>query len=108
MAFPLFRHHDAAQRWVSMKANAEEIPHFALVKVRRRPDAGNAVNAWLDAFDGRDKPYAVLQAVRQDVVGHLEARFAGIPVHAGYIFQEVVAGSFYGQTGAANLIACDG
>src|SRR5580698_3850242 len=91
-----------------MKANAEEIPYLALIKIRRRPDGSNTVNAGVDAFDGRDKPYAILKTVRQDMVSHLKARFARIPIDAGDVFQEVIARGFYGLTGAANLIARNG
>src|SRR6202000_3433673 len=108
MAVPLFRHHDAAQFWMTVEAHAEKVPHFALVVVRRGPDGSDAVDAGVNAFYRRDQAYTLFQSVRKDVIGHLKSWFAGIPVDTGDIFEEVITGSFYDLACSADFIADDG
>src|SRR5438270_8743690 len=44
MAFPVFRHHDAAEVRMAKKAHAEQIEQLALKKVYRRPDRGDRLD----------------------------------------------------------------
>ena len=58
-------------------------------------------------FDHHMQADALLQLVGKDVVRDLEARLAGIPVHAGDVFEEVVAGVLQRAAGGANRVRGD-
>src|ERR1700693_2730790 len=107
MAFPLIGHHDATQVGVTAEAYSEQIPNFALIEVGRWPFGSNAFHFWLEAIDHDAEAEAFLQAVGEDVIGHLEAWFAGVPVHAGDVDQEVIAGGFEGAAHWAEVVAVD-
>src|SRR5580700_8937937 len=107
MALPLVGQHDAAQVGVTAKAHAEKVPDLALVEIGGRPFGGNAGYFWIEATDQDAKPKALLEAVGQDVVGHLKARLAGIPVHAGDVRQKVIAGLLQGPADRADIVALD-
>jgi hypothetical protein len=107
MAIPFLGQHDAAQARMSVEAHAEQVPHFALVEIGRRPNRDDAVNGRVDARDHRLQPDALLQLVGKDVVRDLEARLPRIPVDAGDVFEEVVSGALESATDAANGIGGD-
>src|SRR5271163_3113665 len=94
MAFPLIGHHDAAQVGMAAEAYSEQIPNFTLVEVGRWPFGSNAFHFCVEAIDHDAEAEALLEAVGKDVIGHLEAWFAGIPVHTGDVDQEVIACGF--------------
>src|SRR6185437_2023143 len=80
---------------------------FALIEVSRRPDGNDAVDLEVHAVDWRREPHTSLQVERKDVIDDLEARFGGVVVHAGDIFEEVVAGLLYQRSGSADVLAGD-
>src|ERR1700693_2034288 len=107
MAFPLIGHHDAAQVGMAAEAYSEQIPNFALIEVGRWPFGSDAFHFRLEGIDQDAEAEALLEAVGKDVIGHLEAWFAGIPVHAGDVDQEVIARGFEGAAHRAEVVAVD-
>src|SRR3981081_3530310 len=91
MPIPVLRHHDAAQVGMAAKVNAEQVEDLALVKVRRGPDRGDAVECRIAAVETDDETKPLFQRHREYVVGNLKARLRGIPVHGSDVFEEVVA-----------------
>ena len=51
---------------------------------------------------------ALLQRVREDVIGDLEAGLGGVPVDGGDVFEEVVAGGLEGLAGRDDVLGGDG
>ena len=45
--------------------------------------------------------------MREDVIGDLEARFGGVPVDGGDVFEEVVASLLHGLAGCDDVLAGD-
>src|SRR5271163_3962139 len=107
MAFPLIGHHDAAQVGMAAEAYSEQIPDFALIEVSRWPFGSDAVHFCIEGINHYTEAEALLQAVGKDVIGHLEAGFAGVPVHAGDVDQEIIARGFKSTAHGAKVIAVD-
>src|ERR1700733_1819536 len=107
MAFPLIGQHDAAEVGVTAEAYSEQIPYFALIEVGRWPFGSDAFHFCVEAIDQDAEAEAFLQAVGKDVIGHLEAWFAGVPVHAGDVDEEVIARGFEGAAYRAEVVAVD-
>ncbi len=89
------------------EADSEEVEDLALIEISRRPDGSDAVDLEVHAVDRRRQPNTRLQAERKDVIDDLEARLGGVVVHAGDIFEEVVAGLLYQRGGGADVLAGD-
>ena len=92
---------------MSAEAHAEEIPDFALIKVGRWPLWGNAGYFGIEAIHHDAEPQPLLEAVGKEVIGHLKARFAGVPIDAGDVHQEVVSGLLQRTADRADVIARD-
>src|ERR1700685_4094946 len=107
MAFPLIGHHDAAQVGMATEAYSEQVPNFALIEVSRWPFGSDAFHFWVEGIDHDAEAEALLEAVGEDVIGDLEAWFAGAPVHASDIGQEVIARGLEGAAHRAEVVAVD-
>src|ERR1700730_4590528 len=107
MAFPLIGQHDAAEGRVAAEAYSKQIPYFALIEVGRWPFGSDAFHFCVEAIDQDAEAEALLEAVGKDVIGHLEAWFAGVPVHAGDVDQEVITCGFQSAADRAKVIAVD-
>ena len=90
-----------------VKTNSEEVEDLSFVEICRRPDRGNAIYAGIERFQHDAKAQALFQFVGNDVIGYLKPGFAGIPVDASDVFEEVVAGVLNNATGFANFITGD-
>src|ERR1700684_1399122 len=107
MTFPLIGQHDSAQVGVSAEAHAEEVPDLALVEISRRPFWSDAGYFGIRAIDQDAEPETFLQAVGKNVVGDLKTRFAGVPVHAGDVDEEVVARFLQRAADGADVVTLD-
>src|ERR1700752_3096776 len=107
MAFPLIGHHDAAQVGMASEAYSEEVPDFALIEISRWPFGSDAIHFSVEAIDQDAEAEALFQAVGEDVIGHLEAWLAGVPVDAGDVDQEVIAPGLEGTADRAKVVAVD-
>src|SRR6185312_7898742 len=92
MAGPVVGHHDACEARMAGEVDAEEIEDLALIEVCGGPDAGDGGDAEVGGVEAYSDAQALLERVREDCVGELDARFLRIPVHGGEVFKEVVAG----------------
>ena len=93
---------------MAAEADAEEVEDFALVEVCRGPDGSDAVDDAIFAIEPDDEAHALLQRMRKDVIGDLEARLGGVPVDRGDVFEEVVAGLLARPAGGDDVLAGDG
>ena len=87
--------------------DTEEVEDLALIEVSRWPDGGDAVNLRIKTLHGDGQAHAGFQAVRDDVIDDLEARLRRVIVHAGYIFEEVIAGLLYKRCCGTDVLTRD-
>src|ERR1017187_993945 len=106
MAFPVLGHHDARQARVAGKVDAEEVEDLALVKVRRGPDRSDGIECEIGGTELNGEAHAVLQAVRKNVVGKLEAWLLRIPVDCRHILEKVVSGGLHGLARGDDVFLC--
>ena len=90
MAFPVFRHQDAAEVGMTDEADAEEVENLAFEEIRRGPDAGDGFHRLV--FREPDfEAHAGFAWDREQMVDDLEARRLRMPVDTGDVAEEVVA-----------------
>src|SRR5258708_5078070 len=105
MPVPVFWHHDAAEVGVAAEVNAEEVEDLTLIKVGGGPGRGDCVDAFDVADEEDDKTQPLLQRNREGLVDDLEARWGGVRVDGGDVFEEFVARLLYAFTGRDDAFA---
>src|SRR4029077_9859135 len=89
MAFPVFRHHDAAQVRVAQKTYSEQIKQLALKEIGGWPYRSDGLKRGVISGEAYFQPYPLFPLDGEKVIRDFKERLTRIEVGAGHVREEI-------------------